>query len=68
MTNEPTTTPLTEQENFDPRFYFIFNQVQKAEASDFGQQVSMEEISKTEQICRIVMDVSEETPVFMTST
>jgi hypothetical protein len=68
MTKEPTTTPPTEQGNFGPRFYFIFDQVQKAEGMDFTQNVSMEEISEIEQIRRMVMDVSEEVPMFMTST
>jgi hypothetical protein len=68
MTNVPTTTQQTEQGILDPRFYFIFEQVQKYGALDSCSDVSIDEINEIEQIRRMVLDVSEETPIFMTST
>jgi hypothetical protein len=60
-TQEKTPLDKAEQET---RFYLIFNELAKADVSD----VSLEEIDEIEHIRRMVMDVTDETPIFMTST
>ena len=57
------TKPLenTEEQN---RFVLIFNELAKEQASD----VSLEEIDAIEEVRRIVMEVTDEKPIFMTST
>ena len=45
-------------------FVLIFNELAKEQASD----VDLEEIDAIEQIRRIVMEVTDEPPIFMTTT
>ena len=51
----------------ESRFYIIFDELAKAEHESAGH-VSADELDEIEQVRRMVMDVTEEPPVFMTST
>lgn len=63
MTPNQENSPLEKVEQ-ETRFYLIFNELAKAEALG----VSLEEMDEIEQVRRMVMDVTNEIPIFMTST
>jgi hypothetical protein len=67
MTKRQTNTPA-ENRAIDSRFYLIFDRVQKAESTDFTPDVSIDEINEIDQVGRMVMEVSDDRLIFMTST
>jgi len=50
-----------------PRFYLIFDAVAKSDVGNLSD-VTLEEIDEIEQVRRMVMDVGDERPIFMTTT
>ncbi len=59
--------PQLENEEQETRFYLIFNELAKADAANISD-VGLDEIDEIERVRRIVMDVADEPPIFMTST
>jgi ribosomal protein L28 len=49
------------------RFYLIFNELAKAEQLELSNQ-ALREIEEIEEITRMVIDVNDEPPQFVTST
>jgi hypothetical protein len=49
------------------RYYLVFDELAKANLEN-ASDVSLEEIDEIEQIRRMVVEVDEEQPIFMTST
>lgn len=52
----------------EARFVLIFNELSKAEPQGSISDVSQDELDAIEQISRIVMETTEDRPIFMTST
>lgn len=63
MTKTPTGNTI-----LDPSFYLIFDQVKDAGLDGYATDVSIDELDEIDQIRRIVMEVSDDRPIFMTST
>jgi hypothetical protein len=62
-------TKETRQENVDneARFYLVFDDVTKDGPSN-NPEVSFDEIDEIDQISRMILESTEEIPVFMTCT
>lgn len=56
--------PLANATEEQTHFVLIFDELAKTQAPD----VSLEEIDAIEEVRRIVMEVTDERPIFMTST
>jgi hypothetical protein len=68
MTNpEPENGPLDITNEQQTRFYLIFEEVAKSDAGGL-LDATPEEIDEIEQVRRMVMDVTDERPIFMTTT
>ena len=65
MKKKERTRLNNEEQN--TRFCLIFSEIEKA-ADTNALDASLEEIDEIERIRRIVMDVTDESPTFMTST
>lgn len=50
------------------RFYVIFSELARADEGQNASNVSSDEIDEIEQIMRMVVDVNNEPPQFVTST
>ncbi len=66
MTPKQENRPLESTEH-QTRFYLIFHELAKTDAANISD-VSLEEIDEIEQVRRMVMDVTDEWPIFMTTT
>ncbi|MGA7080505.1 MAG: hypothetical protein WBQ43_10070 [Terriglobales bacterium] len=64
QTREKATQKDEDQQT---RFYLIFDELAKANLES-ASDASLEEIDEIEQIRRMVVEVDEEPPIFMTST
>jgi hypothetical protein len=64
-----TKTNDTHHENVDSdaQFYLVFDNVAKKGPSE-NSEVSFDEIDEIEQISRMILESTEEIPVFLTST
>jgi hypothetical protein len=66
MTSKQEKTPLENSEQ-QTRFYLIFKEFAKVDPMSISD-VSLEELDDIEQVRRMVMDVTDDQPIFMTST
>jgi hypothetical protein len=64
MKTEEEKKTLANATEEQTRFVLIFDELAKTQAPD----VSLEEIDAIEEVRRIVMEVTDERPIFMTST
>lgn len=68
MTNpKQENAPLDITDEQQTRFYLIFEAVAKSEVGNL-LDATPEEIDEIEQVRRMVMDVTDEQPIFMTTT
>lgn len=67
MISEPEKT-TAETSKTQTRFYLLFDALGKATASAPVSAASLDEMDEIEQVRRMVMDVSDDRPIFMTST
>jgi hypothetical protein len=51
----------------EARFYLVFDDVENCGSSD-SSEVSFDELDEIDQIRRMILESTEETPAFMTST
>jgi hypothetical protein len=66
MSESKKAPPDTPEAN--SRFYIIFDQLQNLDAIPETSEVSMDEIEEIEQIRRIVAEITDDPPRFLTST
>lgn len=65
---KPEKDDAIQESKNETEFILIFNELAKAEQESPTPEVSIEEINAIEEVSRIVMEVSNERPIFMTST
>ena len=63
----PKKETMQENTEQETRFYIIFSELAKTESTNISD-VSLEEIDDIEQVRRMVLEVTDDRPVFMTST
>ena len=67
------TNPKQQNESLDntnerqPRFYLIFDALAKSDVACLSD-ATLDEIDEIEQVRRMIMDVTDERPIFMTTT
>ncbi|MCU1240976.1 MAG: hypothetical protein JWO71_1702 [Candidatus Acidoferrum typicum] len=66
MKHEPK--PHVEGLDEKARFYVIFSELAKADEQQDCSNVSSDEMNEIEQVMRMVVDVNDEPPQFVTST
>ena len=66
-TQKQKNEPRNDKREHSPRFYLIFEEVAKSDVASLSD-ATLEEIDEIEQVRRMVMDVSDEQPIFMTTT